>query len=338
MNSQKLEERLTEEFQRQAEAVVVPPPDPRSVLVMRSDARDASAGGRFRGPAALAFLTALFVLAAGAVVVVAMSSSVSTGPAAESDRVFVFDTQVGVRLQASDFTVDVAGRTFTPSGETLEVHGDPGNPASPSEEGYTTLELTWFEHDVEMRVNLYFASAGNEWWINEIRTYNGAKEGEWITMTGEYAKTPLGQPFEGVLEEGALSISGLTLEGFKARASSCDGTAQTGRLLLEFSGPGPIAGTSGEISGYATTLTVLDAATCEPVDADGVEFRGSTADTGVAVVDEGPESSADRPPGELYVSVTFTGPGETVLTVEAIDQQTGQLMATLNIPVTVNQG
>ena len=45
---------------------------------------------------------------------------------------------------------------------------------------------------VEMRLNIYFASDGHDWWANEIRTYNGKSPGDWIEYTGTFFRTPLG--------------------------------------------------------------------------------------------------------------------------------------------------
>lgn len=126
---------------------------------------------------------------------------------------FDFDSGAGVRLQASDFTVSVAGRTFSPTG-AVELNGDPGWSYTADQEGYTTFELVWFEQNVEMRVNLYFASNSTHWWISEIRTYDGADPGEWITSLGRYVETPLGQPFKGDLHVRTLLIEGMVLDAF----------------------------------------------------------------------------------------------------------------------------
>ena len=117
---------------------------------------------------------------------------------------------------ARSFAIDVNGKTFVAEDPDIEVSGDPGTPT------YQTLELTWQEHGVEMRWYVYFTSDGNEWWSNEFRTYDGNDPGEWVTFTGDFFRTPSGQPFTGdvdltAIENGVtshLTIGGLTLQPF----------------------------------------------------------------------------------------------------------------------------
>lgn len=110
-----------------------------------------------------------------------------------------------VRLDAESITVAVNGRTFRPVGDDVKVNSDPGTPA------YTTLEVTWFEDGVEMRINLYFAADATHWWITEMRTYDGRTPGEWITDEGVGYRTPRGQAYEGDLGFGPLRMTGVRL-------------------------------------------------------------------------------------------------------------------------------
>jgi len=53
-----------------------------------------------------------------------------------------------------------------------------------------TLELTWQENGVEMRLFLYFSRSGkgtaaDSWFITEIRTYNGESPGHWVYYTDQ---------------------------------------------------------------------------------------------------------------------------------------------------------
>jgi hypothetical protein len=88
-------------------------------------------------------------------------------------------------LHAGDMTITANGKIFkgkSDPGTTISVGSDPGNP------NYTTLEVIWKEHNVEMRMFAYFnaetiTSGGTtyrRWWVNEIRTYNGNAQGDWI--------------------------------------------------------------------------------------------------------------------------------------------------------------
>jgi hypothetical protein len=127
-----------------------------------------------------------------------------------------------VRLEADDFEVRVGDEVFHGLGP-VEVDSDPGD----SE--YRTLEIIWHEQGVEQRVNLYFTADEDEWWISEIRTYDGLEEGEWINylVVGELwddmLRTPRRGTYEGDVQfvgwgrvPGEVLIRGLRLTPFAA--------------------------------------------------------------------------------------------------------------------------
>ena len=81
-----------------------------------------------------------------------------------------------------------------------QLNSDPGG------SDYWTLEVIWFEHEVEQRLNMYFGSDGTDWWVDEIRTYDGYDPGEWVYAYGPFFQTPLGEAFEGDVEVDLLGI------------------------------------------------------------------------------------------------------------------------------------
>ncbi len=96
----------------------------------------------------------------------------------------------------------------------MDVHSDPGSP------DYTTLELEWEENDREMRFYAYFSADAKSWWADEIRTYDGQVDADWLWYTGPFFKSPIGQPFKGDVDlmndksdriRGEIHIHGLTL-------------------------------------------------------------------------------------------------------------------------------
>lgn len=147
---------------------------------------------------------------------VAASPSPSPGQAAIGWTTPVVD------LQADGFLVEANGLEFTTDGAPLGTSSDPGGP------DYWTLEVTWLEQDREQRLNMYFGSDGTDWWVDEIRTYDGYPQGEWVLAYGPFFTTPLGEAYEGdvridLLGEGrpkapnkrvpgVLSIEGMRLE------------------------------------------------------------------------------------------------------------------------------
>ncbi len=95
-----------------------------------------------------------------------------------------------VALAADDFRLEVNDLVF---GEDVWPQSLDSNPGI----DYWTLEVVWFEHDVEQRLNMYFGSDGTDWWVDEIRTYDGQEQGDWVSALGPFFTTPLGEAFEG---------------------------------------------------------------------------------------------------------------------------------------------
>ena len=64
------------------------------------------------------------------------------------------------------------------------VNSDPGDAT------YRTLEATWRENGVEMRLNLYFGGDASAWWVSEIRIYNGYGQGRVAVRAGQLLQEP----------------------------------------------------------------------------------------------------------------------------------------------------
>jgi hypothetical protein len=132
--------------------------------------------------------------------------SVKLGPGSTS-----FVTQYAA-LTADEFWIDVDGKRFTSAGAKLDLNSNSSE----------TLEVVWTEHDVEMRLNVYFKADGNQWWSDEFRTYNGKAEGEWVTFTGDFFRNSLGTPatgtFDATATEGGVTshihIAGMRMQAF----------------------------------------------------------------------------------------------------------------------------
>jgi hypothetical protein len=120
-----------------------------------------------------------------------------------------------VVFSANSFTIDVGGQQFTPTGVKVDVNTDPGDAT------YATLELSWQQHQVLMNVNVYFAADATNWWVSEMRTYNGKSgtDADWVTFAGDRFRTPTGGTYTGdvnltATEGGATShvqIRGMSL-------------------------------------------------------------------------------------------------------------------------------
>jgi len=141
-----------------------------------------------------------------------------------------------VSLAADDFAIRVKGVTFRGDAADADLHSDPG---VGSDGTYTTLERSWRQNGVEMRLNIYFHADAKQWWASEIRIYNGEPRGNWIMFTGDYFRTTIGQPFVGDLDlrqdvgrdSGSLEIHGLRLQAFR-QPTPCSRPSGTFRIEM----------------------------------------------------------------------------------------------------------
>ena len=76
-------------------------------------------------------------------------------------------------LKSSDFYIRIGDQKFYGQ-KPVYIRSDPSLDK-------TTLEVTWQEKEVEMRLFLYFQkTANNMWELYEVRSYNGQAQGDWI--------------------------------------------------------------------------------------------------------------------------------------------------------------
>jgi hypothetical protein len=86
------------------------------------------------------------------------------------------------RLTSGDFYIRVGNQKFYGK-QPIIFNSSPGVTQ-------TTLEATWHENSVEMRLYLYFRKKdANMWELYEMRTFNGQNPGDWV-----YYKDSLGNP------------------------------------------------------------------------------------------------------------------------------------------------
>lgn len=166
------------------------------------------------GSAAITAVAVIVVLVlAGTAFFYAAQRPLSPGSGG-APRALAWATDI-VRLEADDLVIEAAGRQFRAPADA-SVTSDPGDAT------YRTLEMTWSEGRVEMRLNLYLAADNSSWWVREIRTYDGRPQGEWITYTGRFFTTPRGESYEGDVDlaganargPGRLRIEGMRLTAF----------------------------------------------------------------------------------------------------------------------------
>lgn len=160
-------------------------------------------------------VAALVVLVLVSTVVFGTKPSQGGGPAS-GQRAHSWGTQMA-SLEADDLTIEVGGRTFRPPA-SVQVHSDPGSAT------YRTLEFSWLDGGVEMRLNVYFGADDVSWWVDAVRTYDGTAPGDWVYYVTPQIRAGLGQGFEGDVDVmgiglhgiGRLRVSDLRLSAFAA--------------------------------------------------------------------------------------------------------------------------
>jgi hypothetical protein len=329
-----LEVRLRSPFRDQADAMPVEPPE-WAELCPVAVRRTLPARRVVAAAAVVAALVAAVATTTGG----GDATRIRTSPAddagagapttaAPARAVFSVETRQ-VSLRADAVTIDAGGLTFS-TAPPVQVHGDPG-----TRDEYTTLELTWTEHGVEMRLFFYFASDGQEWWSDEIRTYDGRSPGEWITYRGEFFRRPLGTAFVGDFDvgeqppgTGRLRLANAHLEAFR-RLPSCD---DPGAALVLDPGMSPVV-VPGPNGSFGLNVQLLDAASCSVVaDQDRYRYAWDSADPGVVSVTTGfvPSELGGR-----HRDLVSVAPGQTSVRVTATDPDTGAQVAEVAVPVTV---
>lgn len=200
------------------------------------------------GRRALVLVAAAVLVIAGLVAVTRRDTDDT--PGSDGRAPFAWTTS-RVAFTANTFTIDVGGQQFSPTGVNVEVDSDPGNAT------YATLELSWEQYGVPMNVNVYFAADESDWWVTEMRTYNGktGTDADWVTFIGEQFRTPNGGTYTGdvdltATENGVtsrLQIGGMTLTLLPAADTSAATTTSAPYDTL------PIAPTTTGLIGQPTT-------------------------------------------------------------------------------------
>lgn len=165
-------------------------------------------------------------------------------------------------LSANSLRISANGKRFQDQAPDTTTSSDPGSLT------YTTLETTWHEAGQEMRLYIYFASDGTDWWATEIRTY-GAQDGSWIYYIAgaPYFKSPLGQAFTGDInltsdqngspDTGQLQIKNATIWAFAApQATQPPSPTPAGNIAPTISTTGLPSGNTGVL--YTANVVATD--------------------------------------------------------------------------------
>lgn len=202
------------------------------------------------------------------------------------------------------------------------VQGDPLDPRSTTE-----LDLIWFEHGHEMRINLQFESDGTDWWASEVSTYDPLAEPEpdWVRQEGEFFRSPVDTPFEGNVDLGPLHLRGLKLLALPT-PEQCQQSTSPIALLHDAGFSAPAA------QGSEAFVTIIDTASCEPVDAAPYDFTVSSDNNAVTAASVLPPDQ-DAATGQRRLSFEVSGTNPVSLLVTAVDRQSGKTVAEVDLAI-----
>jgi hypothetical protein len=183
---------------RRAMAEVARTPQVRTWPPRRSVGREGPHTGSTRAGSRSALAPLVIGLASILATGVVLASGMTSPPSPAPGALATATVEDGIRwrtprvdLAADGFSIEANDLVFTGEGATLDIRSPSRGPESLS------LELTWDEHDREQRLHLHFASDRTHWWVDEIHTYDGRQQGEFIRAFGPFFRTRLGQSFEG---------------------------------------------------------------------------------------------------------------------------------------------
>jgi hypothetical protein len=238
-----------------------------------------------------------------------------------------------VSLNADQFVVDAAGMTFNPRNSNATVHSDPGEFKS-----YTTLEVSWLEHNTEMRLNIYFKSDGVDWWSDEIRVYDGQPTGDWVTFTGDFFRMPLDQPYRGDLRlEGAdrrgqpvaLRFDGLGLRAFLP-PQGC--RTEPGSFSVEVLYP-TIAMSAAPNTGFGSAVRLLDETCNEVDDYNAFRFDWAVGDPSMIAFTQGLGTCVVCRPQRVELTALHSGRTDLTVTVTPNGSETPVATGTMAVVV-----
>ena len=151
----------------------------------------------------------------GSVLLVVGCGNGESSPTDSAPHAIEWQTETVV-FEAQDLQIATDAGLFVPTSNELDVDSDPGDAE------YTSLEVTWFQYNREMRLFIYFQADAYRWWSDEIRTYDGEVDAEWVYYYGNFFDQPLGSTFEGDLELNGVADNGnpvtLTMTGLRLKA------------------------------------------------------------------------------------------------------------------------
>jgi hypothetical protein len=276
------------------------------------------AGNRL-ATATMSLVAVALVAVLGTVVVVGYGLRLPGTPGAgDGPRAFDWHTQVAA-LEADSVAIDAGGRTFSVPANA-DVASDPGDST------YRTLELTWTDQGVEQRLFIYFAADSTNWWVSEMRTYNGAQQAQWIYYSASQVKAARGRSYLGDLDlagtggngNGRLRIENMRLTAFApgTGVTYADGCHPVGPISQ--SGDQPVvAHGNPDVQGVALRVgmpaseadaQLTDAAICH-------EFRYDYPASNYG------QTWCTAPPGDINWWV-FGSEGQLILFIEAAPSET----------------
>lgn len=232
------------------------------------------------------------------------------------------------KLASNDFYIRIGDKTFY-GADMQRVSSDPGTERS-------TLELTWQEHGVEMRMNLYFRLTNAQTWeIYDVRTYNAQVRGDWIYYAAETPVTgPKGstssqatrvfRPTDG--SDAEVYCGDCRIDAFMTQPLAYSSYGYGLELMLGLSENETITVSTDPMSGYGVNALLRNTKNEVITDQTGISYEWNVADPSIAQVSANSIEYADgggcaygmkSPCPSMNGQISGKNPGVTKIQVSA---------------------
>lgn len=251
------------------------------------------------------------------------------------------------RLTSRDFSIRIDD-TFFYGKEPITLHSDPGIER-------TTLEATWQENDVEMRLFLYFRKIeSNMWELYEMRSYNGQLQGDWI-----YYKDALGNPAKSTIgyhdytdsrvflptenEDAEITCKACEFEAFLPKPVPVSPYGYSLEPLIGLPKGEIITLSTNPMTGYGVNVILRDSNNQVVTDQSQFAYQWTTNNPQIlslttSTLDYGNNTCAYgiiTPCPLNHVDLKGLVPGQTTVRVEIIRQNDNAVIAQTSFPVKV---
>ena len=249
-------------------------------------------------------------------------------------------------LKASDFHIEIGDKVFY-GNDTMRLVSDPGVDR-------TTLEATWQENGVEMRLFMYFRKTStNDWEMYELRTYNGQQPGDWLYYSdslGNSVSSMVGQrnysderTFVASSGNAKIYCKGCDINAFMPKPISVSPHGYSLEALIGLQPGEIITIPASQNIGYGVNVILRDSAGNVVMDQENLVYEWTVANPNIASVATGNIEYSNgqcaygmyAPCPNINGQIAGLSRGQTTITVSVVRSTNNVKLASVSFPVKV---